>query len=242
MPRDGQVCWNLYARGIDAATAAHIHRGAAGGAGPPVRDPDHARRRRPQPGLRDRRPRLAREIAMRGHEFYVNVHTAAHPAGAIRGQLRGGRRCRAAPGRRPASAGASRGFALAGRLPGWPRPRLGLGARLRRGSSLAGAASRRGLRALLEALRGSGARLRARRRGRSRRDRARRGRPSRRGTARARPAVGGRRLRSSSASAASRQPGQREIAHGGRSASFIAFFACLRTFFGTFTPPTRFGI
>ena len=33
-PGTGQVCWNLYARQIDAATAAHIHRGAEGMAGP----------------------------------------------------------------------------------------------------------------------------------------------------------------------------------------------------------------
>ena len=62
-PRDGQVCWNLYARGIDPATAAHIHRGAAGIAGPPVvtlTTPDAAGRSqgcadgRPGPGARDR--------------------------------------------------------------------------------------------------------------------------------------------------------------------------------------------
>ena len=33
---------------------------------------------------------MSRELAMRGHEYYVNVHTEAHPDGAIRGQLRGG--------------------------------------------------------------------------------------------------------------------------------------------------------
>ena len=35
-PRSGEICWNLYARQIEPATAAHIHRGPAGTAGPPV--------------------------------------------------------------------------------------------------------------------------------------------------------------------------------------------------------------
>lgn len=91
-PREGRVCWNLYARGIDPATAAHIHRGAAGMAGPPVvalTTPDAAGRSQ---GCASVDVALAREIAMRGHDFYVNVHSAPHPAGAIRGQLRGGPR------------------------------------------------------------------------------------------------------------------------------------------------------
>ena len=91
-PAEGQVCWDLYARGVDTATAAHIHRGAAGLAGPPVvtlTTPDAAGHSQ---GCATVDPALAREIAMRSFDFYVNVHTAAHPAGAIRGQLRGGPR------------------------------------------------------------------------------------------------------------------------------------------------------
>lgn len=96
-PREGQVCWELNARGIDPATAAHIHRGAPGIAGPPVvtlTTPDAAGH---SEGCAAAEPMLARQLAMMGHEFYVNVHTGPHPAGAIRGQLRGGPRRRAPP-------------------------------------------------------------------------------------------------------------------------------------------------
>lgn len=89
-PGDGQLCWDLYVRQIGPATAAHIHRGAAGSAGPPVvtlTTPDQAGR---SEGCATLEQPLAREIAWRGHEFYVNVHNAEYPAGAIRGQLSGG--------------------------------------------------------------------------------------------------------------------------------------------------------
>ena len=91
-PASGEICWNLYARAIEPATAAHIHRGPAGTAGPVVlalTTPDSAGRSQ---GCATVAPALAREIAYQAHEFYVNVHDAAHPAGAIRGQLRGGPR------------------------------------------------------------------------------------------------------------------------------------------------------
>ena len=87
---EAEVCWNLYARDIDQATVAHIHRGAEGIAGPPVLTlttpgPDgHSQ------GCATVDAALANAMALQAHEFYVNVHTAAFPNGAIRGQLRGG--------------------------------------------------------------------------------------------------------------------------------------------------------
>jgi hypothetical protein len=88
VPRNGSVCWNLYARAIGPATAAHIHRGAAGMAGPPVlalTTPDANGR---SEGCATVDQDLAREMARASQEFYVNVHSEALPQGAIRGQLR----------------------------------------------------------------------------------------------------------------------------------------------------------
>lgn len=89
-PANSRVCWTLYARQIDPPTAAHIHRGAAGQAGPPVvslTTPDRSGR---SEGCAAISPGLARELTAEPHNFYVNVHTGAFPGGAIRGQLRGG--------------------------------------------------------------------------------------------------------------------------------------------------------
>lgn len=90
VPVGGQVCWNLYARGIEPATAAHIHRGPAGVVGPPVltlATPDASGRSQ---GCATVDPQVARAMVFAAQDFYVNVHTASYPAGAIRGQLRGG--------------------------------------------------------------------------------------------------------------------------------------------------------
>ena len=85
--RFDRLCYELTVHNIDPATAAHIHRGAAGVAGPPVVVLD-APSDGESTGCMRLESGLASEIERNPAGFYVNVHTAAFPAGAIRGQLR----------------------------------------------------------------------------------------------------------------------------------------------------------
>ena len=81
-----QLCTDLEVRNIGDVTAAHIHRGGPGVAGPPVIALD-------RPDDDDSNDcdtvadSLVDEIRANPRGFYVNVHTAAYPAGAIRGQI-----------------------------------------------------------------------------------------------------------------------------------------------------------
>ena len=80
------ICYDIKVLNIAPATAAHIHRGAPGEAGPPVvtleapTDGD-AKGCIGAPGA------LADEIEANPAGFYVNIHNAAYPQGAVRGQL-----------------------------------------------------------------------------------------------------------------------------------------------------------
>ncbi|HYD12413.1 MAG TPA: CHRD domain-containing protein [Allosphingosinicella sp.] len=82
----GQVCYTINVANIDAATLAHIHRGAADAAGPVVVNLDP-----PADGSSEGCVSVARELAQElirtPAGFYVNVHNAAFPNGAVRGQL-----------------------------------------------------------------------------------------------------------------------------------------------------------
>ena len=82
----GKVCWTLTVAGIDTATAAHIHRGETGVAGPVV-VPLAAPADGSSEGCADVDRDLIKEILQSPEQFYVNVHNAEYPDGAIRGQL-----------------------------------------------------------------------------------------------------------------------------------------------------------
>ena len=83
----GQICWDINdVRGIGPITAAHIHRGARGVNGPPV----FTLRRAEEGGYKgctDGAEWTQDRIENNPQAFYVNLHTAEYPNGAIRGQL-----------------------------------------------------------------------------------------------------------------------------------------------------------
>jgi hypothetical protein len=92
--RSGQarICYTLRARDLSGrAVAAHIHRGAAGAAGPvviPLKTPNAAGTAK---GCAKAKRALVRAILKRPSRYYVNVHTREFPGGAVRGQLAGQR-------------------------------------------------------------------------------------------------------------------------------------------------------
>jgi len=84
--RTDNFCYELAVSNIQPATAAHIHRGAPGMAGPPVITLD-APTDGESNGCLSVESALVDEIERNPNGFYVNVHNAEYPNGAVRGQL-----------------------------------------------------------------------------------------------------------------------------------------------------------
>ncbi|MBA3490488.1 MAG: CHRD domain-containing protein [Rubrobacteraceae bacterium] len=82
----GQICYQITVAKIRTATAAHIHEGPAGVAGPVVvglEPPSDGS----SEGCASVKRSLINDISRNPSNFYVNVHNAEYPAGAVRGQL-----------------------------------------------------------------------------------------------------------------------------------------------------------
>jgi hypothetical protein len=81
-PGLGEVCWTIEVAGVEPITAAHIHIGPTTEAGPVVvpLNPYTG-------GCTDIDRDLALAIILDPSGYYVNVHNAPYPAGALRGQL-----------------------------------------------------------------------------------------------------------------------------------------------------------
>ena len=81
-PGLGEVCWSIAVNGVDPITAAHIHIAPSTAAGPVVVPllPYTG-------GCTEVSRDLALAIIQDPAGYYVNVHNADYPAGALRGQL-----------------------------------------------------------------------------------------------------------------------------------------------------------
>lgn len=85
----GQVCYQIAGTNLPTAVAAHIHNGNGGVAGPVVIPLTTPNASGTSSGCAPATRALVGSILKAPESYYVNVHTAEFPGGAIRGQLTG---------------------------------------------------------------------------------------------------------------------------------------------------------
>jgi hypothetical protein len=88
--RGTTLCFAVIVNGIATPTLTHIHQGAAGINGPILVDlvpPSTGNPGTSSGCIPDVNARLLDDIRSNPKGFYVNVHNAAFPSGAVRGQL-----------------------------------------------------------------------------------------------------------------------------------------------------------
>lgn len=80
-----RVCWEITVSKVQTILAAHIHKGRPGIAGPVVVPFGKTFKSK---GCTTTTAAIAAAIVRSPSAYYVNVHNAKYPAGALRGQLR----------------------------------------------------------------------------------------------------------------------------------------------------------
>jgi CHRD domain-containing protein len=80
-----KVCWEIKVASVQKIVAAHIHKGRPGVAGPVVVPFGKVFKAK---GCTTTTAAIAASIQKTPSAFYVNVHNAKYPGGALRGQLR----------------------------------------------------------------------------------------------------------------------------------------------------------
>ena len=86
-PGQGCISYDVAVEGIEPATAAHIHEAPAGAAGGVVVGLEELPTDGTSSGTVTVDREEAKDIVQNPDEYYVNVHNAEYPGGAVRGQL-----------------------------------------------------------------------------------------------------------------------------------------------------------
>ena len=82
-----RLCWRVSVRDLAGATAAHVHKGEEGQAGPPMLTLSVPENANVAEGCVAVERALLRDMLLNPGSYHVNVHSTRFPTGAIRGQL-----------------------------------------------------------------------------------------------------------------------------------------------------------